>query len=1295
MSPILVTQFRTMSDQKTLRKVRRRILREPAPAVGDVVEKAIGTLEEQGILVSGVKEVDRSFLFERFKNRAQCRMYSEVYRFNPVIFKSFLGVSSSHAPFGHVTHMPSEINEMVLMRYLSELKHREKALDDFSIMILKKKILFLMKEIGLKNCCDEVVGLWNDLFNKDVRLIYSSCELLDYFKSVRDFYGYYPQFTLTKIFDGIRFYLNYNAQGVLTDAVADGGFNISGLPGIPGKISLGIRRVYGTLTMSKSELDDFNTKRAASGQSVFSSVKPLVSYVLRTPNPFLQNGLRVMFDEVEFSHLRSFKKLSGALNALPSSSSSFSFTLFPDKEKEILRVFTNSLQGEMKFPVTGIKLRINDFEEADRLKKVRDLKEAHYFFPWTCSNKSELANIFFRVWSTGLIIAKASIFPSVKVAGKTLSNLTLRNENGLQTLRERPFLLARTNAGNIDFISCYRSEDKLSKVSAVEYPKSCPQCKAPLKKLNADGEVIHYCSSHLLCAGNKKEIGKIINFLKAINIKSLTDDDIKHLIDNHALSEFSDIFKLTEDNFVNMEENKKREIMSEIEYAKRSVELSDFICALGIEGIDGFDKTSAKKIAQVIGTASNLTALSAELLLKKGVDKSKVNALIEYFSDPKNKEQTKLLLKNMEVAGLDEEIVNLCNQKHTKEQYKNIKKYLNEADKKFNIGDSEYDLLLITLQEIENKGYNWIEFDEVSRDKKLVGHKDYFWEASKKRKTRDVQEMQEMLLDVKNLLVQPKLDGVAMTLKYDMGKLVGAFTRLAKLDVLSRVRRFAKIPEYLNDTFTGEVRGELVISKENECLLEDKTPGSVLIGGLLSKVPYSKDITSLIEFFAYHIQAKDLNIPVNEFPSYINNLGLVALEGQFFTIDDNTSLKSVVNYGTDQNARESESLFRTDGMVLRTDEKTFYFKFTHPNFVSKLEGVAYGIRKGTLYATLKISPIKHGGKTHTAISIWNPVATLKGMRIGDEVSIRFIGDSPSLQFSEDFAHFNKKKREGYKLEFPEKCPLCSGPLVTQENEVVKCPSAYCKSLVTSYELKEFARNIGISNFSRTIEKLFKAKLLLEKSDFWLLSEESLEKARVKTGLTEIEEKNLLCEIECSKNNSTLKEILTAFKLKGITQKYIEAITRSSVSSLLNLLNMTVEDLSKIEGISFQSAKKIAQLFADKDHEIHHFCMQCQNSGSVSEEHKKSLSVNRKSILLESKIVKFNEQLKQDLIKQDLEIEGFLKIVGELEDGKEKTQMLSCWKDRLASVEKMLELLGPRKLEDLSSEEFVEMTDGTY
>lgn len=537
------------------------------------------------------------------------------------------------------------------------------------------------------------------------------------------------------------------------------------------------------------------------------------------------------------------------------------------------------------------------------------------------------------------------------------------------------------------------------------------------------------------------------------------------------------------------------------------------------------------------------------------------------------------------------------------------------------ISDAEYDRLLRELQELEARYPELITpdsptqrvgaeplkaFGEVRHEVPMLSLNNAFSDEEAIEFDRRAREL--LGVAVIDYAVEPKLDGLAISLLYRDGRLVQGATRgdgYRGEDVTANVRTIKAIPLHLRGEGWPpvlEVRGEVIMTKAGFEKLNaeqrrkgEKTfanPRNAAAGSLRQldpRVTASRPLT----FFAYGLgkveggelpdrhsrilqRLREWGVPINREGKVVEGIdGCLAYHRAM--LEKRESLPYEIDgvvYKVDR-LDWQERL----GYVARAPRWALAHKFPAHEEITKVVDIEVQVgRTGALTPVAKLEPVRIGGVTVTSASLFNQDEIDRlDVRIGDYVVVRRAGDViPQI------VSVVKSRRRGRlrKFHLPDKCPVCGSPTYRPPGEAVTyCTGGlYCPAQ-RKRALEHFAsrRAMDIEGLgTKLIDQLVDKGLVKDPADLYQLTKEQLV-ALERMGPKSAD--NLLAQLEKSKA-TTLPRFLYALGIHDVGEVTAQTLAEH-FGSLEALMAASEEDLMAVPDVGPAVAASIRQFFAQK------------------------------------------------------------------------------------------------------------------
>jgi DNA ligase (NAD+) len=380
-----------------------------------------------------------------------------------------------------------------------------------------------------------------------------------------------------------------------------------------------------------------------------------------------------------------------------------------------------------------------------------------------------------------------------------------------------------------------------------------------------------------------------------------------------------------------------------------------------------------------------------------------------------------------------------------------------------------------------------------------------------------------------------KIDGLAITLRYERGRFVQGSTRgdgTTGEDVTANLRTIKAIPRRISSTASLDVRGEVFMpKKEFERINAEReaadlplyaNPRNSGAGSLRQKDP---EVTArrLLSAWTYQlIEESEATPPADEAGAIVDSAAvgvtnqagaLDRLETLGFPVEPHREagldIEGVVDF-TDRWREERHGLpYETDGVVVKVDRFdqqaqlgmvsraprwAIAFKFPPEQVESFVEDIVpYVGRTGTLTPVAHLTPTKVAGSTVARATLHNlDEVRRKDIRIGDWVVLQKAGD-----VIPEVVRPLTDRRSGSEREYemPAACPVCGTAIARDEGAVRHyCPNPACPARV-GQEYGHFAGRGGMDIEGagwKVIEQLLQTGLLKRRGDFYRWSVVDLE-----------------------------------------------------------------------------------------------------------------------------------------------------------------------------------------------------------
>lgn len=447
--------------------------------------------------------------------------------------------------------------------------------------------------------------------------------------------------------------------------------------------------------------------------------------------------------------------------------------------------------------------------------------------------------------------------------------------------------------------------------------------------------------------------------------------------------------------------------------------------------------------------------------------------------------------------------------------------------------------------------------------------------------------------------VEPKIDGLSISLEYENGQLVRGSTRgdgLTGEDVTANILTVEDIPKSIDFKGILEVRGEVYMSHENfQRLVTEqenngektaKNPRNAAAGSLRQK---NSEITKKrkLSCFIFNVQ----QIEGKSFSSHIESLNFLKVLGfsvlPFYTRCEGIekALETVSKIGQQRGSLD----FDIDGAVLKVDSlsarKQFgstakfpkwavAFKYPPEEKETVLLGVEVQVgRTGALTPTAFFKPVTLAGTTVSRAVLHNEdFIAAKNICIGDTIVVRKAGDIIPEVVG---VARHLEGAEPYRM--PRICPSCSAAVFREEGEaVLRCNNAECPAQLTRHLIHFASRDaMDIEGLGpAVIEMLLQKGMVHHPYDLYKLKTEDLAPLE---GLGQKSAENIVTAIQNSKQND-LYRFIFALGIRHIGAKAAKLVAEY-FQNMASILAAKPEDFLQIDGFGTIMAESLYSFLA--------------------------------------------------------------------------------------------------------------------
>jgi DNA ligase (NAD+) len=455
-------------------------------------------------------------------------------------------------------------------------------------------------------------------------------------------------------------------------------------------------------------------------------------------------------------------------------------------------------------------------------------------------------------------------------------------------------------------------------------------------------------------------------------------------------------------------------------------------------------------------------------------------------------------------------------------------------------------------------------------------------------------------------VVEPKIDGLALSITYDAGRLVQAATRgdgRVGEDVTENVRTIRNVPTQLEGARARvEVRGEVFLARDDFLEMnrqqreagakEFANPRNAAAGSLRQKDPRATAKRPL-SFLAYQLVDLDESWDFTYYSEMIRQLS----EWGFLTAGESRieeGAEAMVQMSSWFEEHRHDLRYDIDGAVIKVDDLAqreqlgftsraprwaIARKFPPEERTTRLLNIEVSIgRTGRATPFAVLEPVVVAGSTVSMATLHNQdQVALKDVRPGDLVIVRKAGDVIPEVVSAVPEAGRRRKRQ---WTFPTTCPVCGQPLVRRGDESdTYCVNPACPAQVQE-QIVHFASRgaLDIEGLGeQRVAQLIEAGLIADVADLFFLRVEQLE---VLEGFGELSATSLVREIAKAKT-APLSRVLVGLGIRHVGPVAARELARQ-FHSYDAVAGAPLEELEAVEGVGPVIAQSVFQYFRDEE-----------------------------------------------------------------------------------------------------------------
>ena len=565
------------------------------------------------------------------------------------------------------------------------------------------------------------------------------------------------------------------------------------------------------------------------------------------------------------------------------------------------------------------------------------------------------------------------------------------------------------------------------------------------------------------------------------------------------------------------------------------------------------------------------------------------------------------------IEKISEEIINRVKELRRELAYHSERYYVYDSPE---ISDYDYDMMYAELVRLEAEHPEL--YDPTSPTVRVGGRAldkfEKYTHAYRMDSLADVfsfEELEEFCQRVGGRIaqprysVEPKIDGLSVSLTYENGIFVKGATRgdgVVGEDVTENLKTVYSIPLKLKEPLSLTVRGEVYMPRAvfERINSERAEAGQALMAnprnaaaGSLRQLDSKITAKRRLDIFVFNFQGGELyadgHAPTShtETLQRMSELGFKTLQMTAVTGSCEETVDHIRRIGE---AREGLA-YDIDGVVVKLDSLehravmgegtntpkwAVAYKFPPEEKETVLEDITVAVgRTGVLTPTAVLSPVRLAGTTVSRATLHNlDFINKRGIMLGDTVVVRKAGD-----IIPEVVRAVTEKRKGNERPFllPSVCPSCGEPVFYDETEAAaaRCTNSACPAQL-SRSIEHFASKnaMNIDGLGpQIVELLLENHLISDVSDLYTLKKEDI--ARLDR-MGEKSAENLINAIEGSKS-AGLERLVYALGIRNVGEVAGAALA-ARYKTLEALIEATVDELCTIEDFGRITAECVVEFF---------------------------------------------------------------------------------------------------------------------
>lgn len=404
--------------------------------------------------------------------------------------------------------------------------------------------------------------------------------------------------------------------------------------------------VRGEVYMSKAVFNELNAEREINGEALLANPRNAAAGSIRQLDPKVaaSRKLDIVCFNMQYTDGEPYMTHSETLDAMKH----MGFPIVPYKLCGTIGECCERIEqigqerGDFAYDIDGAVIKINSLSQREALGSTAKFPRWAVAYKYPPEKKeSRVVDIVVQVGRTGVLTPKAVIEP-VRLAGTTVSNATLHNQDNIDRLDIRigDTVLVQKAGEIIPEVLSVNKDKRPEGTVPYKMPELCPECGAPVVR-DADGAALR-CTSPECPAQRLRNLSHFAS-REAMDIEGLGISVCQSLISSGLVGSPAELYSLDVQSVAQLDrmgEKSAENLINAIEKSKNAG-LARLLCAFGIRQVG---QKAAKTLAVHFGTLDKLMQATLEELTNvHDIGAITADFLIEWFSLPQSQHQIKLL----------------------------------------------------------------------------------------------------------------------------------------------------------------------------------------------------------------------------------------------------------------------------------------------------------------------------------------------------------------------------------------------------------------------------------------------------------------------------------------------------------------------------------------------------------------------------------------------------------------------------------------------------------------------------